>query len=186
MQRWYRFFPVLLVLGVVSCSGDSNGPDTSPSAPTRGTFLTMTSDAGDYIGQGRPRNYTPDTTSFDGAVSCDRNQVRIHTNHGNGEWWYVTMQAPKGTPLSPGTYNNATRWPFQASVTPGLDVSGEGRGCNRSWGSFIVSQASFGPSGKVERFRATFEQRCELEDRPRLRGEISVVDLPVVGGSTCP
>jgi hypothetical protein len=184
MRLGHRFLPVLLAIGVVSCGDD--GPGSSPSAPARGTFLNMTSETGDYIGQGRTRNYTPDTTSFEGAATCDRNQVRIYANSGNGDWWYVTMQAPKGTPLTSGTYNNATRWPFQASVTPGLDVSGEGRGCNRSWGSFIISDASFGPNGKLQRFHATFEQRCEQQSSPGLRGEIRVVDIPVWGSSTCP
>jgi hypothetical protein len=100
---------------------------------------------------------------------------------GNGDWWYVTMQAPTGTPLTSGTYNNATRWPFQASVTPGLDVSGEGRGWNRSWGSFIIPDASFGPNGKLQRFHATFEQRCEQQSSPGLRGEIRVCRHPGVG-----
>jgi hypothetical protein len=123
------------------------------------------------------------TLSFD--VSDDLVTL-IDANSGNGDWWYVTMQAPTGTPLTSGTYNNATRWPFQASVTPGLDVSGEGRGCHRSWGSFIISDASFGPNGKLQRFHATFEQRCERQSSPGLRGEIRVVDIPVWGGSTCP
>ena len=75
MRLGHRFLPVLLAIGVVSCGDDGPGP--SPSAPARGTFLNMTSETGDYIGQGRPRNYTPDTTSFEGAVTCDGNQVRI-------------------------------------------------------------------------------------------------------------
>lgn len=107
--------------------------------------------------------------------------VYITSNSGNAESWRLTFQAPRGATLIPGAYNNATRWPFQASVTPGLDVSGEGRACNRSWGSFEIVDALFAADGTLQRFRATFEQRCERDTAPQLRGEISAVDIPRSG-----
>ena len=46
-------------------------------------------------------------------------------------------------------------------MSPGLDVSGQGRGCNTSSGSFVVREAGYGPSGEVVAFAADFEQHCE-------------------------
>jgi len=45
--------------------------------------------------------------------------------------------------LVPGTYLNATRYPFQAANVPGLDVSGEGRGSNTLTGQFTIVQALY-------------------------------------------
>ncbi len=55
----------------------------------------------------------------------------------------------------------AERWPFQSPARPGLDVSGEGRGCNTLSGRFVVRDVAYGPGGDVQRFAADFEQHCE-------------------------
>jgi hypothetical protein len=74
----------------------------------------------------------------------------------------------------PGTYEGATRYPFQAATVPGLSVYGNGRGCNTSTGRFIVHTAQFGSTGALERFHASFRQHCE-GSAPALTGEIVVV-----------
>ena len=63
--------------------------------------------------------------------------------------------------LVPGAYEDATRWPFQAAGAPGLDVHGEGRGCQVLSGRFVVLEATYDGSGKVQSFAADFEQHCE-------------------------
>lgn len=95
----------------------------------------------------------------------------------DGGFWLVHFAAPSGQPLAPGVYENATRWPFQAPGVSGMDISGDGRGCNMLNGRFEVLEAVFGPAGYVERFHATFEQHCEGAE-PALRGEIQIVNPP--------
>jgi len=80
-------------------------------------------------------------------------------------------------PLRVGTYDGATRWPFQRDSDPGLDISGEGRGCNTLTGRFVVREADFTASGQVRQFWATFEQHCENR-APALYGDVRVTNGP--------
>lgn len=57
-------------------------------------------------------------------------------------------------------YENATRYPFQSPTLPGLDVSGDGRGCNTLTGRFDILEISYA-SGQISSFAADFEQHCE-------------------------
>src|SRR5262249_53127437 len=124
-------------------------------APTPGvTSLTMVSQPGDYIGQGQTYSYTPQTGTFFANRNFD-NGVSIFYS-GGGHGWNLDFAAPFDAPLAPGTYGNATRWPFQAAGVPGLNVSGDGRGSNTLTGSFTVTQALYAADGTVLRFAATF------------------------------
>jgi len=140
------------------------------------TVFSFQSPSGDYIGNGQSRSFDTSNANFFGAVSCEYGAIDIWLNQGEYEW-NLRFGAPYGTPLRPGTYSNAARQPFQPAGSPGLDVGGEGRGCNRIFGSFTVTDAVYSVSGQIRRFRATFEQRCELPTRPALTGEVSVSDL---------
>src|SRR5262249_17940666 len=63
--------------------------------------------------------------------------------------------------LVAGTYEGATRYPFQSPTVPGLSISGDGRGCNTLTGRFVVLDVTYGPTGDVLGFAADFEQHCE-------------------------
>jgi len=134
------------------------------------TALQMTSDPGDYIGQGLTYLLTPSAGNFS-VLEPWSNEVQIRFAGGSVNWWYLTFQAPNGARLAPGAYEGATRWPFQSPTAPGLDVSGNGRGCNRSNGRFVVHEVTYGAEGLVERFAADFEQHCEGVT-PAFRGSI--------------
>src|SRR5437867_10215190 len=137
-----------------------NEDQTLTIAPTPGvTLLTMVSQPGDYIGQGQTYSYTPQTGTFTASRNFD-NGVSVRYS-GGGHWWNLDFAAPFDATLTPGYYANATRWPFQASGVPGLNVSGDGRGSNTLTGSFTVTQALYAADGTVLRFAATFEQHSE-------------------------
>jgi len=89
----------------------------------------------------------------------------------------MRFAAPQGQTLATGTYDGATRYPFQAPSDPGMDVFGDGRGCNTLTGSFTVTQITFSSGGAVESFDADFEQHCEGAE-PALRGHVHVVSEP--------
>src|SRR5262249_27211050 len=140
-------------------------------APTPGvTLLTMVSQPGDYIGQGQSYSYTPQTGTFTANRNFD-NGVSLYYS-GGGHSWNLDFAAPNDATLTPGTYANATRWPFQASGVPGLNVSGDGRGSNTLTGTFTVTQALYAYDGTVLRFAATFEQHSEGM-APALTGTIN-------------
>jgi hypothetical protein len=125
------------------------------------TLLVLESEPGDYIGGGRNQTFTladgnfNAMRNFDGGVSISfRSPDLTH-------WWFLDFAAAGEVPLTPGVYEGATRFPFQEPDEPGLDVSGEGRGCNRLTGRFEVFEVRYGPADTVLSFAASFEQHCE-------------------------
>lgn len=58
-------------------------------------------------------------------------------------------------------YSGAQRWNMADPGHPGLEISGDGRGCGDIAGSFIVSNVEYGPNGRISRFAATFTQFCD-------------------------
>ena len=90
---------------------------------------------------------------------------------GGSTWWTLDFKARDGVELIAGPYEGATRYPFQSPATPGLDVSGSGRGCNTLTGRFDVLEAVYAADGSVQKFAADFEQHCEGAT-PALRGSV--------------
>ena len=144
----------------------------SPSAQGQQvTSLSMTSDAGDYVGQGLTYFLTPTDGTFSASVNSGGGVSIAYQGFTPGDFWNLDFAAPNNQPLTVGTYLNATRFPFEVSSVPGLAVYGDGRGCNNDNGSFQVLQIVYGPNNTVSAFDATFEQHCEGAV-PALRGEI--------------
>ena len=138
-------------------------PDFPPPLPAPPTMFSYISRPGDYIGIGRSETLTLSGMKFIARKSANRPGIDVGLRSTNGSplvFWGASFAAASGTLLQPGSYPGATRFPFNSGV-PGLDVGGNGRGCNTLRGSFIVREVSYGPSGEVLRFHATFEQHCE-------------------------
>jgi hypothetical protein len=129
------------------------------TAVGQATSLEFKSQPGDYIGGGIDQTFTPADGIFTAVRNFD-NGVTIDFN-GGPHWWFLNFAAPQDAPLLPGVYENASRWPFHSPTGAGMDISGEGRGCNRLTGRFEVLEAVYRDTGEVERFAATFEQHCE-------------------------
>lgn len=86
------------------------------------------------------------------------------------------MSYTSAAPLTPGTYENAGRYAFRPTNLPGIDIAMNGRGCDPS-GRFTVHEALYAPDETVERFRVTFEQRCQ-NFSAALTGEIVLAAPP--------
>jgi hypothetical protein len=143
-------------------------------APLGTNSLSFVSDPGDYVGQGWTVLHEAPTSTFTATLDPSRNHVgfRIVGSDGIGTLdWTLDFAAPQGQQLAVGTYMNATRWPFQAPSVPGIDFSGDGRGCNRENGQFTITDFAYGGDGSLQRLTATFEQHCE-GGGPALRGKI--------------
>jgi hypothetical protein len=80
-------------------------------------------------------------------------------------WTANFSTASLGVPLLPGTYTNIERAEFTDPNRAGLDVFGDGAGCDTDTGQFTVidMEASSDDAGTVtlKSFTATFEQHCE-------------------------
>jgi hypothetical protein len=143
---------------------------TDPPRPVEGTgTLNLTSERGDFIGQGRSITAASPSWRFR-ATYFSPDTIMIMADSGTS-LWTVELAAPRGQPLRPGACNNAERSAFRSGSAPGIDVSGESRGCNQISGSFTVMTVTVGSAGQLAAFEATFEQHCEGM-APALRGTI--------------
>ncbi len=92
--------------------------------------------------------------------------------------WFLIFASTNGLPLTVGTYAPAVS-PVQNSQYNWLNVSGAGRGCDTSIGSFEVKQVEYSTNSMMTSFWATFVQHCE-EAWPATWGEIRYnVSFPV-------
>jgi hypothetical protein len=158
-----------LAVALLTAAGAAAGTVTAASGS-----LTMTSEAGDYVGAGQQWAYDAGADRI--SVGAERwGTARAFVSAANGDFWLLQFTAPGGARLTPGTYSNAQR-SFDDSH-PGLDVGGMGRGCNDTSGSFTVLDVSYGPYGYLQSLHVTFEQRCGASSAA-LRGELDVVAPP--------
>jgi WD40 repeat protein len=142
--------------------------------PTTGSFLYMNSQPGDYIGAGAEWLYATPATTVWASLAQGGRTFTSRFLEGTAHQWSVDMVAPQGQALGIGSYPGAIRAAV-SSTTPGLQVSGEGRGCNTLTGRFDVTKLSFSPSGVLLLFEATFEQHCEGA-APALFGHVRYED----------
>ena len=122
------------------------------------TRLYMKGEPGDYIVGDNTYTYTPANASI-GAYG-NRKYVGGGLDGSDGSWWYFDFEAPDGDILAPGATYNATRYPFNGTGA-GMDVSGDGRGCNQLSGTFTVRHAAYWGDGTLRSFAVDFEQHCE-------------------------
>ena len=146
--------------------------------------LTMHSEPGDYIGQGLDYYYDTSIGAFSARVSMRNGMPDFvefaYVEPGHTHWWYPTFATNQlGHPLEPGSYEDAQRAPFADAGHAGLDISGDGRGCNELSGRFTIEESAFeivNGQAYVTRFVATFEQHCESAGAPALTGRIEYID----------
>lgn len=167
-----------LVAGVLTALAAGLATATVSASPARAadatvTSFAFTSDAGDDIGGGQSRSYAPPAATF--AIRGTAGSVRVSLDAGS-EWWDVTLAAPAGGQLSPGSYQNAVRAPFNGSY-PGLSVTGTGRGCNTVKGFFDITALSVDSHGQVTTLDASFTQFCDASTGA-LRGSIRYAAPP--------
>ena len=139
------------------------------SAQAQTTALYLDSQPGEPLGRGTQHTYTP----ADGAFQVTRNNkngVSVSVIGPSFSFsWYLDFAAAGNAELGVGAYESARRYPFAEGN--GLDVGGNGAGCNNLTGRFVVREIVIAPDGSVLRFAANFEQHCE-DINPGLFGVI--------------
>jgi hypothetical protein len=142
----------------------------APAAAHGSSSAVLYSDQGDYIGGGQQRLFHDGNATF--PTSGDASHFTIVLAGGlDDEVFTVNVAAPPGEQLQEGTYTDAERAAFRSAGHAGLDIWGEGRGCNTVDGSFEVKDILVGPGGEVSRLWLRFEQHCEGW-QPALFGEL--------------
>ncbi len=90
-----------------------------------------------------------------------------------GDSFSFNFRAPTGVTFKPGSYPRAEGYPFEAAGRPGIDVGGDGRGCNEQSGHFDVRDFAVNSSGTITRLWLLYEQHCE-GGLPSLFGEVRI------------
>jgi hypothetical protein len=90
--------------------------------------------------------------------------VHVHlepTGQENGLWWDFEFSAlMMDVPLMPGIYEMAERYPFESPNRPGMDVTGDGRGCNMIAGRYQVHEYERA-GASIHSLTVSFEQHCD-------------------------
>jgi hypothetical protein len=154
------------------------------AAVTYSSSVTMMSEPGDYIGQGRDRVFNERNGAI--TVTGDAGYLQINVSGGTlGDYYHLDVAAPPGELLHPGLYTGVQRAAFRTAKRAGLDIAGSGRGCNEVGGRFDVKDIVLGPNSTVSRLWMTYEQHCENgpaalfgEIRLSFRDPGSVLPLP--------
>jgi hypothetical protein len=125
-------------------------------APTSAGTAILHGDAGEYVLQGQNLSMTVAKYPFqwsDGSLILALTTV--------GQSYSLTLAPPAGQPWSIGTYERAQRSVFRSPGRPGLDLDGEGRGCNTVSGRFVVDKLVLDATGVPLQLSAQFEFHCE-------------------------
>lgn len=152
---------LLASLVVISLPGAQAQED-----PATNTFMLLNGDPTqpEFIAQGEDIfhyetaevEFIP-TVNFDNGVSV---QVDVRDDGQFVERWHFNFAGYNEEPLVEGANYGATRFPFQEADSAGMSVTGDGRGCNESFGDFQVTELLI-TDGVVERFSADFVQSCD-------------------------
>src|ERR1035438_185120 len=131
-------------------------------ANCQSNLVLFISAPGDYIGGGHTY-----VTEVQSGFSVSGTPATITVS---AFGFYFTFAGPGGANLAVGTYTNSARYPFNGS-NPGLDISGNGNGCDAECGSFQVLEIHTGGSGQVDRLWITYSNSCECSLAP-MTGDI--------------
>lgn len=173
---------VMIVATTSPAAASVSLPPPAITLPTSGSFLYIHSETGDWVGQGQERLFTSADGALGGALRGSRFGGAVYLA---STTWSVGLAAPEGQPLVVGSYTGAARLAFQPAGSSGLEVTGEGHGCNTLTGQFDVTQVAFSSLGEITVFDATFEQHCEGL-APALYGRIRIESPAPAPGSTLP
>jgi len=144
-----------VILGLLALVGTFLAVAPSASAaPGTNTSWSMVGDYDDSVTRGQAWSY--DSTS---GIAFSGTPTHLE---GSVDGWTVTLEPAAGDVLAAGrTYDGATRWPFQEAGHPGEDLSGQGRGCNTSNGSFTIHEITFDASGDLVSVTLSLTQLCD-------------------------
>lgn len=155
---------------------------SAPAAFGGYAHLILDSAPGSYIGQGKDYDII-DPNATAGPVYPSYNlpdgeltNVEFSVFQSATVFASVTFSTHMlGIPLQVGQYNDAERFPFEASGHPGLDVTFYDEGSNMLTGSFDITTATFYKDAMgvyhVETFAATFDQVSD-NDTSHVTGSI--------------
>ncbi len=120
-------------------------------------YVSLQSDSGDFIGQGKKYYYTQANSIIKISASSGRLSVSVTGD----EDWRGDFRVPNSlSQLQTGYYGNFEGYPFHDPALGGLEWWGDGRGCNRLSGWFSIDNVTYS-NGNLTAIDLRFEQNCE-------------------------
>jgi hypothetical protein len=120
--------------------------------------LTMHSDQGDFLGQGKDYSYSRPQDQVFANAGFNHSAIFATVNGLNGDHWSLQFDAPDQQPLTTGVYADAQGAPFEQAGHPGIQVN-EGFTCQTITGQFDVLDIEF-TNGALSKLDVTFEEHC--------------------------
>ncbi len=157
----------------------ANGTYAAGIATTASVFLRA--EPGSYVGYGLP---TAGVTWIHGidttfrTVNTGDKAAYIYTNSWTFKFAAARYSAVDNLvtnrPLQLGFYDNATRYPFNSLLRPGMDVSGDSRGYNQLSGWFNVLEVQYDASFEITSLAVDFAEYGEnlTQSGPALYGSL--------------
>ena len=140
------------------------------------TYLTFNSEAGDWVGGGLSRRYTPENARIRAFVDLAFGHLQVNVDSlDRSEWWTLHATAPSGQAILPATHDPVVQWSPAIATTTTLSFSDTGRGCGQLTGRFVVRSLKYGSLGQIDRLHMTFVQQCTGASAS-LVGELHIVD----------
>lgn len=175
-KRWFGTCIVVAasVATLAACGGGGGGGGTtppptvptSPAAPTANQ-ITLQSEAGDVLGQGRSYTYT----SANAEITVTVRAGLVSVVAVGDEDWQGDFQLPNGAMPQVRSYENALYYPADVTVQPAMRWFGGGRGCSTATGGFWIDHVGLTDDGFVRSLILRFERRCN-GSAAALRGEV--------------
>ncbi|MCF2948054.1 hypothetical protein L0668_08050 [Paraglaciecola aquimarina] len=134
-------------------------------------FLFYDSESGDYIGGGQTMFHTDTDGSIFSSSDSDRPNY-VEVRYTGDARWSLDLASPNNEILEAKKYEEATRYPFQSQTKPGLSFTGNGRGCNQSFGEFEILEIEYEENGQLDKLAVNFTQHCEGLSAPKLKGMV--------------
>ncbi len=136
-------------------------------AAAQSNLVLFLSAPGDYVGGG-VNSFTTNQAAF--AFNGSPTYIGV------GAFGYGFKFAPgSGAVFAVGTYSNTLPFPVNGS-SPGMDISGNGRGCNTECGWFQVLEFHTNSAGAVDHLWLVYSNLCECGAAP-MTGEIRYQSL---------
>ena len=158
--------------GTIGHPGDASitADGSEASAPPSGLISSAPCENGGTVLYFEGANFTS-TSSLTlhglASSSADEEHVYFGMTTGSGlslnDYHAEFSTEHLAEPIAVGLYTNAQRSPFEENGHAGLDVSGNGYGCNSILGSFRVDALTRNGDGGIDVFTVAFEEFCDGE-----------------------
>jgi len=141
------------------------------AVPSR-TRLTLISQPGDTMLQGRTEIYSQSNSRWNASVSFDGSSLAFDVSgrvDGAEQIWSLSFRDPTGAALHTGTYTGATN-SFSGNA-PFLQIRGSNV-CSVVGSRFTIREIALGSGATVNRVAIDFEQHCGSAGSPPLTGSL--------------